>query len=233
MTNLRTTLSRFPLARSSYCLGLRLNKILRDSWAEPASFNQLYSERNDPWCYSTSDEERRRYELAANMLDKVAAGAQFDSALEIGCGEGIFTSDFLAPKCRNLLATDFSSVALARAQARISATHTHVETRIWKLRDDPAPPPVDLVVSMDVIDSMTKPGDIRRACAKIIQCVKPGGYLLVTVTSSPGYDDFWWSKLLLAGGKHIIALLKQNPGLQLVDIVATPFHLIALLRKSN
>jgi 2-polyprenyl-3-methyl-5-hydroxy-6-metoxy-1,4-benzoquinol methylase len=231
MTALKTIAGRIPLARSTYCLGLRINKILRDVWAEPARFDQLYLERNDPWSYAESEEEQRRFAIAGEMLDAVRQGRQFESVFEIGCGEGKVSVEYLAPRSCTLMAVDFSTVALERARARASENNHHIQTKIWKLQSDSAPGQFELVVAMDMIEYLSHPLDLRRARAKIMDCLKPGGYLLITVRYSAGYEDFWWSKLLLAGGKHIVGLFERSANIRILSKAVTPHHYIALYQK--
>jgi SAM-dependent methyltransferase len=231
MTGLKKNLNGIPLARSTYCLGLRIRSILRDAWSEPASFDRLYSREKDPWGYGPSEEEQLRHLIAAEMLDSVLQGKQFPSVFEIGCGEGKFTFDHLAPRSRSLVATDFSTAALKHARSRVSEKDHQVKIEGWELRSDPAPDPADLVVAMDILDYIPNPWEVFRARSKIFKCLKPGGYLLLSVNYSVGYEHFWWSKFLLAGGEHIVHVFEHSPKLRLVSKAATPHHYIALFMK--
>jgi SAM-dependent methyltransferase len=221
---------KFPLLRSSICLYLAITKILRDEWGQPASFDLFYAGREDPWEYNGVEEEQERFRIAASFLDRVLEGRRFDSALEIGCSEGIFTSKFLVARCRRVLATDYSIVALNRVRARVGGT-LPIETLVWNLRTDSVPDPVELVVAMDMLEYLPNPFRLRRACAKIIQCIRPGGYLLFSSVSSPDHEDFWWNGLLLSGGRHIASVFEENSQLKTVCKDNSGMHWIILFQK--
>jgi SAM-dependent methyltransferase len=80
-----------------------------------ASFEALYESSPDPWNYSSSEYEREKY---AATLAAVGEGP-YDHALEVGCSIGIFTA-MLAPRCRALVAMDFSARALELARPRLA-----------------------------------------------------------------------------------------------------------------
>lgn len=77
-------------------------------------FEDLYERCEDPWSFATSDYERRKY---AHTLRSLGA-ARFERALEVGCSIGVFTQ-LLANVTAELVATDVSQRALARARRRL------------------------------------------------------------------------------------------------------------------
>jgi SAM-dependent methyltransferase len=78
-------------------------------------FEQIYAASDDPWDYRSSAYERQKY---ADTLAALPA-RELGRSLEVGCSIGVFSA-LLAPRCRRLVAIDFSAraVALARGQLR-------------------------------------------------------------------------------------------------------------------
>lgn len=91
-----------------------------------AYWEQFYA-KADPWGFVGDKNEEVKYALTLDLC----GDGPFDRALEIGCGEGLFTQ-MLAPRCRSLLAVDISSRAVRRAQVRLS-NHPGVLTRAMSL----------------------------------------------------------------------------------------------------
>jgi predicted TPR repeat methyltransferase len=83
---------------------------------DPSYFDRLYREKPDPWDFTTSDYEARKYAATLEAL----GGRRFHSAFEVGCSIGILTRQ-LAPKCDSLLAIDVAQAAVAKAQANCTA----------------------------------------------------------------------------------------------------------------
>jgi SAM-dependent methyltransferase len=115
-----------------------------ESAYDRAHFERFYA-KADPWGIGKSENETVKYGLT---LDLCGAGP-FDRAVEIGCGEGLFT-ELLAPRCRSLLALDISSRATHRAQKRL-APHEGVSVRTAALPAEYPDGSFDLVVASDVL----------------------------------------------------------------------------------
>ena len=77
-------------------------------------FEEMYESSRDPWNYSTSWYERRKYALTVAALPRV----RYSSAFEPGCSIGVL-SELLAVRCDRLLATDIIRAPLERASARL------------------------------------------------------------------------------------------------------------------
>jgi SAM-dependent methyltransferase len=77
-------------------------------------FERHYAASADPWGYRTSAYERDKYEATLAALPS----RPFDRALEVGCSIGVFTR-LLAERCRQLVAIDFSSRAIALAREQL------------------------------------------------------------------------------------------------------------------
>ena len=78
---------------------------------DPSYFDRLYREKPDPWDFSTSEYEARKYAATLEAL----GGRYFQSAFEVGCSIGIFTRQ-LAAWCDSLLAIDVAQAAVTKAQ---------------------------------------------------------------------------------------------------------------------
>jgi SAM-dependent methyltransferase len=78
-------------------------------------FDELYRASADPWDYATSAYERAKY---ADTLAALPPRALAD-VLEVGCSIGVFTA-MLAPRCRRLVAIDFSAQAVTLARERLA-----------------------------------------------------------------------------------------------------------------
>jgi predicted TPR repeat methyltransferase len=163
------------------------------------------------------------------MLD-AAQRTGFESAVELGCAEGIFT-ERLAPLCRSLEGLDFSEIALERARHRL-AGYPNVMFRRWDMRNEPLRGKHDLIVAMGVITSLYRPGDVRRMCEKIVDAIQMNGFLLFSdVRQSRVFEDAWWGRFVLRGGEQIRRLLSRDPRLDLVASADTASHVFALYQR--
>jgi 2-polyprenyl-3-methyl-5-hydroxy-6-metoxy-1,4-benzoquinol methylase len=152
--------------------------------------------------------------------------------LEVGCGEGIFTAR-LAVHCRSLLAVDVSQVALERAERRCAA-YDHVRFARWDLRTDPPLGEFDVVACMDTVEYIRRPFAKRRAIAKLIGSVAPGGVILVSaVIQNPLIERAVWDQWLLQGGATIVAQFrKAAPDLVERAIRMTDRHIVGLYERA-
>ncbi len=214
---LRHSLARVGFLHSGYLLLLAIREALSDSPARSrAELNHEFERRDDPWDYATVRYQQDRIRAELEMLDAVRGRARFGKALEVGCAEGRFT-EMLADRCDSLLAVDISAVALARARER-RAWDTRVRFAEWDLRVDPVRDIYDLIVIVHALEYIRNPLLIRRARAKLVDGLRPGGYLLVgTMKVSEVLENAWWSRFLLRSGKRINAFLARHPALEVVE----------------
>jgi O-antigen/teichoic acid export membrane protein/SAM-dependent methyltransferase len=220
---LRGILRRVGFLRSVWHFMLAVKDALRDSSArQRAELNREFERSVDPWDYATNPLERQRHRREAEMLDAVRGGEKFEDALEVGCAEGIFT-EILAERCESLFAVDISPVALARARAR-RAWDDRVRFAEWDLRVDPLPGTYDLIVVVHTLELLQNPLALRRARAKLVEGLRPGGYLLVGCTGD--YDSpaaqAWWGRYLLRGGQRINGFIAQHPALRVISTTVSP-----------
>lgn len=175
--------------------------------------NREFEPREDPWDYATISCQQHRIRGELEMLDAVHGTAPFAHALEVGCAEGIFT-ELLAPRCDSLTALDISTVALARARQRLHACE-RVHFAHWDLRVDTLSDTYDLIVIIHALEYIRNPVYIRRARAKLVKALRPGGYLLVgTMKVAEIYEKAWWGKYFLRSGKRINDFFAEHPDLE-------------------
>jgi SAM-dependent methyltransferase len=214
---------RFPLVGA-------LADWARDPLESAQAFEGTFASRADPWDYLTNPGEHQRHHLALQLLDEARGGRRFERAFEIGCAEGVFT-ELLAARCESLLAVDYSRVALERARQRLAGSESPM-FQPWDLRRDPIPGHFDLIVAMDVLTCIRRPGRLRMAYDKLISGMRPGGLLLAgDFRYDRRFESSWWRKRLLHGGKWVIEALAAHPSLLTVKKAGTETHVFALLRK--
>lgn len=227
---LRNTLKKVPGLKSAYYLSIALQQMATDQWRSPASFDEIFESQPDPW-ESTRESEQERFATTLSVLE--ASGIErFDSAVELGCAEGIFTLR-LAPLCKHLEGLDFSEVALARARERL-AGYPGVTFRRWDMRNEPLTGTYQLVVAMGVLTSLYRPGDVRRIASNAIDAIQPGGFLLFSdVRQSPVFESAWWGRYVLRGGEQIRRLLSHDSRLESIAVADTRSHVFALYRRGT
>ncbi len=213
---LRRLLARVGFLRSGFYLMIAIRQALLDSPARGrAELNHEFQPREDPWDYATVSCQRNRIRTEVEMLDAVRGTARFGKALEVGCAEGIFTEK-LAERCDSLLAVDISTVALARARQRCQS-NVHVRFVEWDLRVDPLPDTYDVIVMIHALEYIRNPISVRRARMKLVEGLRPGGYLLIgTMKVTEVFENAWWGRYFLRSGKRINAFFAQHPALTVV-----------------
>jgi 2-polyprenyl-3-methyl-5-hydroxy-6-metoxy-1,4-benzoquinol methylase len=199
-----------------------------DTWKEPASFDHIFETTPDPW-NSRSDSERERFAITEAMLEE-AHPARFGRAFEAGCAEGIFT-ERLASRSDEVVAADYSAVALERAQARLRS-FPNVRFIQWNARRDAPPGSFDLVVAMGVLTALLRPRAVRRACARLVDALIPGGTLLFSdARQTTVFEDAWWGRYVLRGGEQIRRELSRHPQLICRATHSTTSHVFAVFSK--
>jgi O-antigen/teichoic acid export membrane protein/2-polyprenyl-3-methyl-5-hydroxy-6-metoxy-1,4-benzoquinol methylase len=227
---LRRALRRVGPLRSTWYLVLELVRIVGPRTRPTSSRMDHEFARSDPWDY-LQEPEQQRHLTAIRMLDRARVERPFREALEIGCAEGIFT-ELLAPRCDGLLSVDISSVALARARARLARRHTTTLEQ-WDLLGGRELGSFDLVVAMDVLDYFVRPRDLRRARARILEMLEPGGHLLVTTTKqSDVFDKAWWRRWIRRG-QIINEWFASSPGLRVIETQTTATHNLSLYLRTD
>lgn len=153
-------------------------------------FDALYNDDTDPWQYQTRWYEKRKRDMCLAVLPQ----AQYGNAIELGCGNGVF-SELLAHRCQALVSIDGNNKAVQLAKQRLAGTpHVRViqgvipnalstlkETllKAYPLSDHSPPnkPPFDLIVISEILYYLS-PNDINTVIAWIGQNLAIGGTLL-------------------------------------------------------
>lgn len=212
----RHRIARIGFLWSGYMLLRSIQEAALDSPARgQAELNREFEPQEDPWNYTTVSYQIDRIRLEMDMLDGVCGNARFGKALEVGCAEGIFTEE-LVSRCESLLAADISSVALARARHRLQGKES-VQFAHWDLRVDPMPDTYDLIVIIHALEYIRNPIYIRRAREKLVNSLRPGGYLLIgTMKVADIYEAAWWGKFFLRSGRRINNFFAAHRAMRLV-----------------
>ena len=106
----------------------------------PAHFDTLFTEHADPWGTRSRWYESRKRALTLAVLPQ----SRYSRAYEPGCGAGELSAE-LASRCDQLLATDASKAAVARARSRLKS-HRNVRVEQALTPREWPPGPFDLVV---------------------------------------------------------------------------------------
>jgi SAM-dependent methyltransferase len=222
-------LRRVGWLRSGVYLAIILKRrALGVPWASPTAFEQKYASGPDGWGYETPA-GHERLARAAQLLDSVLQGRRLRRALEIGCAEGTFTQ-LLTERCEDLLAVDFAPSALARAGARRD-WNDRVRFQQLDLMRERLSGSFDLITLMDVLDYFST-HEMKAACEKVLACLPPGGYLLMTgVKQADVFDTAWWSKWIIWGGQRIKRHLAEHPLLKPVAEDDLDTHVLAIFEK--
>ena len=219
---MRRELSRVSYLRSGYYLLLAIGEALRDNPKRgQAELDREFTPHEDPWNYATDPSHLERIRREMEMLDAVRGNRRFERVLEIGCAEGLFTEK-LAPRCDSLLSADISTVALIRARHRLQA-YLQVQFVHWDLRVDSIPGVFDLIVIVHALEYVRNPLHIRRARAKLVDSLRPGGYLLIgTMKTADVFENSWWGRFFLRSGKRINEFFAAHAALKVVQTANIP-----------
>lgn len=98
-----------------------------------------------------------------------------DFVLECGCGTGMLT-EVIAPRCRELIATDFSKNMLRKTEEKCAA-HNNIRFKIADItRLDFADSSFDKVIAANVIHLLEYP---REALKELERVCRPGGRIII------------------------------------------------------
>jgi len=139
---------------------------------EAAYFERLYAANPDPWNFTSSAYEQRKYAATIEVL----GGHCFSRGLEIGCSIGVLTK-VLARHCTKLLALDVADQALAQARARCAGEQHVAFANMQVPRNWPAGQ-FDLIIFSEVLYFLDI-ADIERTAALADASLAPGGVLLL------------------------------------------------------
>lgn len=139
----------------------------------PAHFAALYARSEDPWHYTDSTYEQRKYDHTLAVL----GDRRFTAALEVGCSIGVLTRR-LAARSDRVLGIDAVAAPLDAARVRCADLPS---VRFVRMRVPNAWPRgrFDLIVLSELLYFLT-PRDIDRCAAQVLRSLRsPGRVLLV------------------------------------------------------
>jgi 2-polyprenyl-3-methyl-5-hydroxy-6-metoxy-1,4-benzoquinol methylase len=146
---------------------------------DAAYFAALYEANPDPWNFTGSAYEHRKYHATVAALE----GRHFDHAFEIGCSIGMLTR-LLAPRCAALLAADIVETALAQARSRC-ADMAHVTFANLRVPAEwPAGQKFDLILCSEILYFLA-PEDIVSVASHAASCLAPDGVVLLVNYTEP------------------------------------------------
>lgn len=148
---------------------------------DPAYFDHMYAQADDPWGFTSRWYEKRKYALTLALLPR----ERYDDAFEPGCSIGVMTGE-LARRCRRVLACDSAPAAVEAAATRAS-NHpgVRVEQRVlpreWPEGD------FDLIVFSEFLYYFGDP-DLRHVLDLAQAALRPGGTLIAVHWRHPVPD---------------------------------------------
>lgn len=221
-------LKKVEFLRSGFYLAIELGRIFEPQMTG-RDLDQLFTTR-DPFKYETDPLEKARFADQTAVLDEIREGRSFQSGLEIGCAEGLYT-EVLAARCESLLVLDFSATALERTKNRRNWPE-RVRFGALDLERDPIPGTYDLIVVAGVLEYFKWPSTVFKVREKLTGVLRSSGYLLCETTRvNPVVEDSWWGRRLIRG-KWINVFISDHPSLTVIHSIATEAFCITLCRKS-
>lgn len=184
-------------------------------------FNDVYSNKDDPWDFETSGYERNKYQATLEALSR----KQYNHAFEIGCSIGVLTQ-LLAARCNKLLSVDVSELPLEKARKRLK-DHPQVTIKKMAVPAEFPPHSFDLIILSEVGYYWSLP-DLHHAQQLIIQHLHPKGQLLLVhwtpfVPDYPLTGDQVHNSFLELAGKngpfhHLLGKREEKYRLDLLEL---------------
>lgn len=181
----------------------------------------------DPWHLTTSPYERDRAEASLAILE----GRRYTSAVEVGCGEGIFTAG-LVDRCAHLVAVDFSALAIRRARRRF-AGDLRVDVRRLDVCVEDLDRTFDLVFCAELFYYLNH-AEREVVAARLVRWLAPGGDLCLGHGTSvhdvePANGGRGGPGSM--GASMIHEWFRRVPGLAVVRDLALPRFRLTLFRR--
>ncbi len=144
-----------------------------------ADFEARYRADPDPWDYTGSDYERRKY--AATLA--ACGEGRFARALELGGSIGVFSA-LLAPRCERLVTIDVAPTAVHQARNRL-AGFPHATAIMGSIPPDVPAGPYDLIVASEILYYLSD-DQIAGTLAMFERELTEGGSLVAVHWRPPG-----------------------------------------------
>ncbi len=204
--------------------------VIKKTLTESRLFVRLYFNwryrKEDPYDLKNSEYEKEKLEEAVKAL---RFKEKFDSALEVGCGEGRLTRR-IAEKTGSALATDISDLAIGRARDTLKGLE-NVECRRMDLFTDRLDDTFDLVICSEVLFYL-EPDQFPVAVDRIKGWVGAGGYLLLVHVRATADDDSG-IEFKKFGAKTIHETFINDPLFSKVSDEIFPMYRVTVLQKSR
>ncbi len=149
------------------------------NWMSLADFEARYRSDPDPWGYTESEYEHRKYEAT---LEACGEGP-FGSALELGSSIGVFSA-MLAPRCRRLVTVDGAATAVQAARERL-ASHPQVEVILGEIPEAIPEETFDLIVASEILYYLP-PAGLAATLTVLERALAPGAPLVAVHWRPPG-----------------------------------------------
>jgi SAM-dependent methyltransferase len=135
-------------------------------------FENIYAASSDPYGYSSSDYERKKYSVTLGALSR----DRYTKGLEIGCSTGVMTR-LLGERCDSLLSVDIVELALQQARQRCAAEHN---VRFSRIRVPDAWPAevFDLIVISEVLYYLTV-SELNALAQRLRASLLPSGDIIL------------------------------------------------------
>ncbi len=182
-----------------------------------ADFEARYRANPDPWGYTSSDYERRKYQAT---LDACGEGP-FVAALELGGSIGVF-SELLAPRCERLTTIDAAPTAVAAARRRL-ADLPQVDVILGVIPDALPIRRFDLVVASEILYYLTA-SELARTVGRLESVMVAGARLVATHWRPTGPER-------PLGAEQVHAILHEQPWLQSVTSGGTDDYRLDALER--
>lgn len=174
-----SVLSALRVLRGTLEIGvLYLWAVLPHRWRQRA-FARRYR-TPDPWGYTTSPYERRKYELKLAILPRAhePSAPSYARALELGCAEGAFTCRLAEARvAREVVGVDFVPQAVERA--RKSCPYPNVSFRQMDITAELPEGEFDLVFCSEVLYYLGSLRRIRDLAERLSAILRPGGHIVL------------------------------------------------------
>lgn len=181
----------------------------------------------DPWHLATSAYERERARATLDVL----GGRRYPTAVDVGCGEGLFTAQLMG-LCDRMVAVDFSTLAVRRARRRF-AREPRVEVRHLDIRTDALERSFDLVLCAELLYYLSR-AEFDAVGRRLVRLVAPEGDLCL-VHGTSVHDRTPAAGSQAPPGSMGAALIhewfRRIPTLSAVRDVVRPRYRITLLRR--
>ncbi len=182
-----------------------------------AQFEARYREDPDPWGYTSSDYERRKYEatLAA------CGDGPFADALELGASIGVF-SELLAPRCTRLTTVDAAPTAVAAARRRL-AHAPHLDVILGPIPEAIPERSFDLVVASEILYYLNA-SELSGTLARLESQMTGGARLVAVHWRPPGPERPF-------DADEVHGVLREEPWLESLVTGGTGDYLLDVLER--